>query len=100
VRVRLLYIEGCPHWRTAKQRLEEVLAEAPESPPVELVAVTSAEEAERVRFRGSPTILVDDRDPFARDSDPVGLTCRLYETPEGPSGSPTAEQLRTRLGLA
>ena len=57
--------------------------------------VNTPEEADRVGFRGSPTILLNGVDPFATESDPVGgLSCRVYQTPDGPAGSPTLDQLR------
>jgi hypothetical protein len=46
-----------------------------------------------VGFRGSPTVLVDGRDPFADRQAPVGLSCRVYSTPEGLAGAPTVAQL-------
>lgn len=55
------------------------------------------EAAQRVGFRGSPTILVDGRDPFASGDEPVGLSCRVYATPDGPAGAPTTDQLREVL---
>jgi hypothetical protein len=62
--------------------------------------VDSPETAEAIGFRGSPSILVDGIDPFARGDEPVGLSCRIYQTPAGPAGSPTLEQLRAVLTTA
>ena len=56
--VRLRYFDGCPNWRTAYERLQALGIE-----PV-LERVESPEEAERGRFVGSPTILIDGRDAF------------------------------------
>ncbi len=64
---------------------------------VERHLVDTAEEAEKARFRGSPSVLLDGVDPFADADAPVGLSCRVYDTPEGPAGSPTIEQLRAAL---
>ena len=58
---------------------------------------TTPEEAEAVRFRGSPTILVNGQDPFADPDAPVGLSCRVYRTDAGLAGAPTVEQLLTVL---
>lgn len=55
--------------------------------------VDTPEEAEAAQFRGSPTILIDGVDPFATGQETFGLACRLYQTPEGPAGSPTIEQI-------
>jgi hypothetical protein len=93
--VELLYFEGCPNWQTADQRLREIATESGFELRHRLVA--TPEEARAAGFRGSPTILIDGRDPFATDEQPFGFSCRLYQTPEGPAASPTVEQLRTAL---
>jgi hypothetical protein len=101
LQIRLRYIEGCPHWRTAHDRLREALrAEGMANVEPIVERVENAEDAERLRFIGSPTILVDGRDPFAGTSVAFGLTCRVYPTPEGLAGSPTPEQLREALRAA
>jgi len=93
VDVRLLYFDGCPNWLEADQRLHQALRQAGVTATVERVNVSSSEDAEGLSFRGSPTVLVDGLDPFANPSAPVGLSCRVYQTPEGLRGSPTVEQL-------
>lgn len=54
----------------------------------------------RVGFHGSPSVLVDGVDRFSDPAAPVGLSCRIYQTPDGPAGSPTIEQLREILTQA
>jgi hypothetical protein len=72
--------------------LRDVLAEKGMEADVELVGVNSSEEARRLRFPGSPTIRVDGRDLFlAPELEDWRLGCRVYTTPEGLRGSPTAE---------
>jgi hypothetical protein len=93
--VTLLYFDGCPHWRVADERLRRLADELDFDLRHELVA--SPEDAEARSFRGSPTILVEGRDVFARGDEPVGMSCRIYHTPDGPSGAPTLEQLRAVL---
>jgi len=41
---------------------------------------------------------VDGCDPFAQRHPVVGLSCRLYRTAAGTSGSPSIEQLAAVLG--
>ena len=55
--------------------------------------ITGYEQAVAEGFRGSPSFLVDGRDPFADHHVPIGLTCRRYPTDAGPAGAPTLEQL-------
>ena len=95
MRIELLYFDDCPNWTTADERLQEIAAAR--GLEVEHRLVTTPEEAEQARFRGSPTILVDGRDPFAQGDEPFGLSCRIFKTPDGPAGSPTIEQLETAL---
>jgi hypothetical protein len=65
---------------------------------IELVAINSDEEAQRLRFPGSPTIRVEGEDLFpAPEREDWRLGCRVYATPEGLRGSPTAEMLREAL---
>ncbi|MFN0089043.1 MAG: thioredoxin family protein [Acidimicrobiales bacterium] len=94
-RLELLYFSECPHWSLAERRLSEVAARF--GLPVEHRLVTTEEEAERVSFRGSPTILIDGVDPFAEDGQAIGLSCRFYRTPDGLAGSPTADQIAAAL---
>lgn len=98
MRIELQYFEGCPHWQTADERLRHVAAVRGLTVDHRLIA--TPDEAEAAGFRGSPTILIDGVDPFARGDEPVGLSCRIYQTPDGPSGSPTVDQLETVLDRA
>ena len=92
--ISLLYFDGCPNWHVADERLHAALvAVGRPDDGVGHVLVSTPEEAEAAQFRGSPTVLVNGRDPFADPDAPVGLACRLYRTEEGLSGSPTVEQL-------
>jgi hypothetical protein len=99
--IQLLYFEGCPHWPTMHDHIREALrAEGMQGVEPILVRVETQEDAERLRFTGSPTILVDGRDPFGVAEDFYGLTCRLYDTPYGRAGTPTVEQIRSAFRLA
>jgi hypothetical protein len=49
-----------------------------------LEQVGTPEDAERLRFVGSPTILIDGRDPFGGTGEGFGLSCRVYATPDVP----------------
>ena len=98
MKVEILYFDGCPTYETATKTLRAVLAEEGVEADIELVAVDTDEDARRLKFPGSPTIRVDGKDLF-----PVSaradwrLGCRVYATPQGLRGSPTAEMLRAAL---
>ena len=98
MRVEVLYFDGCPKYVAATRTLQVVLSELGMEAKVELVAVNSDEEAQRLRFPGSPTIRADGRDLFPtpeREDWRVG--CRFYATPEGLLGTPTVQMLKATL---
>jgi len=99
MKITLLYFDGCPSWKTTEERLTAIAAERPEI-TVTRHLVETIDEAERVAFHGSPSILIDGVDPFADADAGVGLACRIYQTPQGPAGSPTLEQLRAAVAHA
>ena len=94
VEVTLQYFDGCPNWRETETRVREALrlVGAPAT-VLSLQTVSTPEDADRLGFRGSPTVLVGGVDPFASPSAPVGLACRMFRTPAGLAGAPTVDQL-------
>jgi hypothetical protein len=97
--IALLYVDDCPNWKVADERLAAIAAEGTDV-QVTRHLVHTPEEAERIGFHGSPSILVDGIDVFAEPGDRVGLSCRVYRTPEGLAGAPTVVQLRAALDVA
>lgn len=95
MQVTLQYFEGCPNWETTDRQLRLLASEL--GFELHRRKVDSPELAERLGFRGSPTVLVDGRDPFATGDEPVGLACRVYLTDDGLVGAPTEPQLRDVL---
>ncbi|MGZ0175276.1 MAG: thioredoxin family protein [Acidimicrobiales bacterium] len=93
MKVALLYFDGCPSWQDTARHLAVLAAELG-NVDITHRRVHSPEEAERTAFRGSPSVIIDGVDPFAEPTTPCGFACRLYQTPDGPAGSPTIGQLR------
>lgn len=93
--IEIRYVDGCPNRRLAEELVREVLGDR----PVRIVhrRIETPQEADATGFVGSPTLLIDGRDPFATGDEPVGLACRVYRTPAGPRGLPTREQLEEVL---
>ena len=103
MKVQLLYVDGCPNWQVAEDRLHEALHLLDDTAvddavlgdggvEIERVLVSTPELAQEWSFHGSPSVLVDGVDPFAEPGAGVGLSCRLYATPSGPDGAPTVSQ--------
>jgi hypothetical protein len=95
MRVELLYWEGCPSYPEALTLVEQVLAARGLDVPVEMCEVTTEDEAEVLRFPGSPTIRIDGRDvdPAGAGSPPA-LACRIYRLSGGKvSPIPSRDQI-------
>ena len=98
MKIEILHFDGCPTYRVTDNTLRQVLAEEGLEATVEPVAVNSDEEARRLRLPGSPTIRVYGRDLFPTpEREDWRLVCRVYNTPEGLMGSPTAQMLKEAL---
>lgn len=97
--ITLQYFDGCPNWVILDGRITEALGDRSDATIIRQ-RIETHEDAVRVGFRGSPTVLIDGADPFAEDGAPVGLTCRVYRIPDGLVGSPTVEQLRAAIARA
>lgn len=104
MRVELLYTDADPTYMRARQRLVEVLTEDAFETTIQMVAVNSADDAELLRFPGSPTIRIDgeDIDPGAAAT-PVGMGLRSYPADEPgapPSSVPGKRLIRTAIERA
>jgi len=94
--VTLLYFEDCPNWLDTDRHLTALAQEIPDL-VISRQLVDTPEEAERTGFRGSPSVLINGVDPFGDPDAPTGMSCRVYQTPAGPAGTPTIEQLRQAI---
>jgi predicted DsbA family dithiol-disulfide isomerase len=104
MRIEVVAVPGCPNAPVVEQRLAEALAGRPdvEVTVVRRVAGTQAQ-AERYGMRGSPTVLINGRDPFAAPGTGTGtgVSCRLYWDETGQArGAPSTGQLRAALAAA
>jgi len=84
MRVELLYFDGDPAAMPARQNLVEVLTEDAFETPIQMIAISSEEDAALLGMRGSPTIRIDDADIDPDWNGPLGLAPRSYGTDDGP----------------
>ena len=102
MRVRFLFYEDCPSHDLALERLREALDEKGIDANVEVVKVESEEQAQELRFVGSPTILLNGQDiaPPPPDSR-YALTCRAYRLEDGRiSPLPSPDTIRRAIDAA
>ena len=99
MKVQVLYFDGCPNHEALVPRLRDLMVAADARTAIELVRVDDAENAERQRFLGSPTVRVDGEDvePGASERTDFGLKCRLFATPDGLRGMPADEWVLAAL---
>ena len=98
VHVRVLDNEGCPNLEITLDRVRRVFETRVGSYRLETIEVTTVEEADRLRFYGSPTVQVDgvDVDPSSPSCAEITLGCRLYDG----SGAPSDEMLEAAVPVA
>jgi len=95
-RIVIRHVADCPGIGLLIERLAGLNAE--DCMSFELIA--TPEDAARVAFYGSPTILIDGTDPFPIATTSPGLSCRLYRTEHGAEPAPSASQLRKALAAS
>ncbi|MEV5011641.1 hypothetical protein AB0K74_18275 [Streptomyces sp. NPDC056159] len=99
--IEVFVVPGCPNQQLAEEQLREALDGAGLSGETFTTRViTDQAEAERSGFTGSPTILINGRDPFAEPGSSPSVACRIYRTPRGLAGAPGVDQLRQALRAA
>jgi hypothetical protein len=97
-RVELLFFDGCPSHERLLPLVRQLADEA--GADLMLRRVETAEEAERERFLGSPTVRVEGRDvePGASARTDYGMKCRIYRSEQlGQSPLPPEEWIRAAL---
>jgi len=100
LRVEIRYFDDCPNWRPIEESIANLAAELGIEVEVSLTIVDTPEEAERLSFKGSPTVVIDGTDPWDDPGAPVGLSCRVYRTADGYAGTPSEDQLRDAISAA
>ncbi|HEX4811537.1 MAG TPA: alkylmercury lyase family protein [Nonomuraea sp.] len=98
-------VPDCPNAPMLEARLAQALAETGAAAEATITrrTATDAGQAARWQMRGSPTLLIDGRDPFADPAMSTGLACRMYRDEQGriegaPSVAALVAALRRALG--
>ena len=95
MRIRVLFFDGCPNYGPTVDLVHRVVEVHQPNAVIERLEVASQDEADRLRFLGSPTVQIDgvDIDPSVREKLTFAMVCRLY----GDSGMPTAELIAAAI---
>lgn len=100
MRIQLLHVPDCPSVTPLLTLLDQLVGERPN---VRVVPETIADEARAAALgmTGSPTLLVDGRDPFGRPDTRPSVGCRLYRDEHDQlARMPSLTQLRQALTAA
>jgi hypothetical protein len=98
LRVELLAVEDCAHLEQAQRDLESVLRKGIIEVPIQLIYVTSQDDADFLGFQGSPTVRINGEDVDPQPDLPVSLSCRMYRSAGGGLvGSPPVELIRASV---
>jgi hypothetical protein len=97
MKIDLLYFDGCPSWLQALENLKAAIKEEHLDASVQIIQVTSAQEATDHRFLGSPSFQVDGVDFWPITKERFFMSCRVYATSEGLKGWPSVAILRQKL---
>lgn len=93
----VLAVPDCPNAAILEKRLAEAL-EGRQPISVSRKVVDSEEQAARWGMHGSPTLLLDQVDPFAGPGVQASLACRIYRGEDGQAvGVPSVAALRQAL---
>jgi glutaredoxin len=97
--IDFLYTDDCPHCSEALITLKEVLSEEHVEADFNMIRVASEEEAEQLKFLGSPTIRMngEDVEPEIEQRADYHGHCRLYVYREQVFDRPPKEMIREAL---
>jgi hypothetical protein len=93
MKIQLLYFDDCPSYQTALTLLQEALGDVGRSDVIQTIEIKDEADVQRWKFIGSPTIRINDIDPFDQGTSNYGMECRVFNTRVGLIGWPTREML-------
>lgn len=92
--IEIRHTPDCPFTAGLVAELGTTLSAEGMDGAIRIRAVTTFEQAQRLGFTGSPTILVDGHDPFGHTQGTPALACRMR------SQVPSADRLREAIRAA
>jgi protein-disulfide isomerase len=93
IKIDIQHFHGCPNSGEMIKRVKEAISGFEDIVEYNELLVETNELAEKIKFRGSPTVLINGEDIEGRKEPQfVSLNCRLYT-----NGLPEVEEIRKRI---
>lgn len=93
ITIEIQYFNGCPHSDEMIQRVRTACTKFEDSIDYRERLVETPEEAERIKFRGSPTVIINGSDLDNMPEPTFGsLACRYY-----PNGLPEVNKIENMI---
>lgn len=93
IKIDIQYFNGCPNSSEMIHRVKEAIKGSEEKIELNEVLVENNELAEKLKFRGSPTVLISGEDIEGREEpESASINCRVYE-----NGLPSVEEIREKI---
>lgn len=78
-KITIQYFRGCPNSSEMISRVKAAIEGREDKVDYEEVLIETAESAEKMKFRGSPTLLINGRDyENLQEPEHISLSCRYY----------------------
>ena len=93
ITVQIQHFHGCPNSPEMINRVREAINGIEDEIEYQEVLIETNELAEKVKFRGSPTLLINGEDfEGAEEPESASLSCRYYQ-----NGLPSVEEIKVRI---
>ena len=93
IKIEIQHFSGCPNSEEMIKRVKEAIVGFEDIVKYNELLVETNELAERIKFRGSPTVLINGEDIEGREEpESASLNCRVYE-----KGLPEVEDIRKKI---
>lgn len=95
IKIEVQYFNGCPNSAEMIRRVKEAIKGKEERVEYIEVLIETNEHAEKIKFRGSPTVLINGEDLEGREEpEAASLNCRVYK-----DGLPEVEEIGNEIFL-
>ena len=93
ITVLIQHFKGCPNSTEMIRRVNEAISEIEDEVEYKEILIETNELAEKIKFRGSPTLLINGED-FEEREEPkaASLNCRYYH-----NGLPGVEDIKEKI---